>query len=341
MNFIKYSDLSKDEWNRYIDRINGITFNYTAEKISFDLEYSKNIIANETFVALENKRPIAAAQIYIEKYSDHFQISWNGSYCCAPYIDVGLDYMIQEKVAKKLLANIDAIAKKYQCKKIMLKQDPLGNPDQSSTFYNYNFLLKHEYIDESGMTQLIDLRKNVNKLYADVRKGHKSDIKRGNLYDVKIYDQHNITDEMIELYKDIYEADAGRVTRNSELYQYYLEFIKNGKGMAAFGSVHGQEVGVAIVTIYKNTAYYSSYGELEQELNHVPIGHILQWKIINYLKEHGIEYYEMGEQVFGKTHYSDPDIKLINISNFKRGFGGYTVPFWRGVKYINDSIMQP
>ena len=59
MDYIKYSDLSKDEWNQYIDRINGITFNYTAEKIAFDLEYSRNIIENETFVALENKKPIA------------------------------------------------------------------------------------------------------------------------------------------------------------------------------------------------------------------------------------------------------------------------------------------
>ena len=321
MDYIKYSDLSKDEWNQYIDRINGITFNYTAEKIAFDLEYSRKI-----------KKPIAVSEIYIEKIGEEYQISWNGSYCCAPYIDIGLDYQVQEKVVKKLMAYMESIAEKYQCRKIMLKCDPLGNPMQRSIFYNYNFLLKYGYIDESGMTQLIDLRKSKEKLYADVRKGHKSDIKRGRLYDVKIYTKHNIQDEMIELYKSIYEKDAGRVTRNSELYRYYFEFIKNGKGLLAFGSIDGQEVGVVVVTIYKNTAYYSSYGELEEELNHVPIGHILQWEIINYLKEHGIEFYEMGEQVFGETHYSNPDRKLINISNFKRGFGGYTVPFWRGVK---------
>ncbi len=332
MEFIKYADLSRNEWNQYIDQIDGITFNYTAERISFNFEYSKAIIENETFLALDNKIPVAAAEIYIEKIGEEFQISWNGSYCNAPYIDIKLDYRVQENLARKLMAHIDEIAENYQCKKIMLKEDPLGNPEQSSTFYNYNYLLKYGYMDESGMTQLIDLRQSIDKLYSDVRKGHKRHINRGKIYDIKIYGQHNITDEMIELYKDIYEKDAGKVTRNSELYRYYLEFIKNGKGLAAFGSIDGQEVGVVVVTIYKNTAYYSSYGELEEELNHVPIGHVLHWEIINYLKEHGIEFYEMGEQIFGRTHYSNPEAKLINISNFKRRFGGYTVPFWRGVK---------
>ena len=332
MEYIRYTDLSSSEWNQYIDQIAGITFNYTAERISFNFEYSRMIMVNETFLALDNRKPVAAAEIYIEKIGEEFQISWNGSYCNAPYIDIKLDYRVQENLARKLMAHIDEIAENYQCKKIMLKEDPLGNPEQSSTFYNYNYLLKYGYMDESGMTQLIDLRQSIDKLYSDVRKGHKRHINRGKIYDIKIYDQHNITDEMIELYKDIYEKHAGKVTRNSELYRYYLEFIKNGKGLAAFGSIDGQEVGVVVVTIYKNTAYYSSYGELEEELNHVPIGHVLHWEIINYLKEHGIEFYEMGEQVFGKTHYSNPDTKLINISNFKRRFGGYTVPFWRGVK---------
>lgn len=337
MEYIKYSDISANAWNQYIDKINGITFNYTAQWLSFCLEYSTNIISDESFLVLENQRPIAAALVYIEEISGKRQISWNDGYCQAPYIDNGLEYRIQEKYAKKILSYIDGLAEQYQCTKIMLKADPLGNPGQQTIFYNYNFLLKHGYMDESGMTQLIDLRKTKEDLYADVRKGHKSDMKKGRIYDVQIYDKDSMTEDLIERYKEIYEEDAGRVTRNSELYRFYLDFIRSGMGLAAFGKIDGKEVGVALVTMYKNTAYYSSYAELETELSHVPIGHILQWEIINYLKDHGIAFYEMGEQVYGKTHYSVPEEKIINISNFKRGFGGYTVPFWRGVKYLDGT----
>ncbi len=332
MDYIRYCDLSENEWNQWIAQIDGITFNYTAQRLSFNLEYSQSIVSNESFIVLESKKPVAAAELYIENFSGQHQISWNGGYCCAPYLDKNLTYQAQEKYAKKIMGHIDDVALKYKCDKIKLKADPLGNPDQSTIFYNYNFLLKHGYLDQSGMTQIIDLRQEKDKIYADIRKGHKSDIKRGKVYDVKIYDQYTVKDEMIERYKNIYEADAGRVTRNSQLYRYYLEFIKSGMGILAFGSAHRKEAGVAIVTIYNNTAYYSSYGELEQELDHVPIGHVLQWEIINNLKDRGIEFYEIGEQVFGKTSYHNPDVKLINISSFKRGFGGYTVPFWRGMK---------
>ncbi len=335
MEYIRYADISEIEWNRYIDMINQVTFNYTAQWVSFCLEYSKNIVSNESFIVLDNRKVIAASVIYIENYSGEHQISWNGGYCRAPYIDSGLEYRIQEKYAKKILSYIDAIAKKYQCTKIMLEVDPLGNPEQKTTFYNYNYLLKYGYLDESGLTQLIDLRKSKEELFADIRKGHKSDIKGGRIYDVQVYGKDNMTEQMIERYKEIYEEDAGKVTRNSELYHFYLEFIRSGMGLAAFGKIGGKEVGVVLITMYKKTAYYSSYAELETELNRVPIGHILQWEVINYLKDYGVEFYETGEQVYGKTHYSVPDEKIINISNFKRGFGGYTVPFFRGVKYLD------
>lgn len=275
MEYIKYSEISAYEWNQNIGKINGITFNYTAQWLSFCLEYATGITANESFLVLENGKAMAAAVIYVEEFSGKRQISWNGSYCQAPYIDDSLEYRMQEKYMKKILAYIDGLAESYQCTKIMLKADPLGNPQQKTIFYNYNFLLKHGYLDESGMTQLIDLRRSKEGLYADIRKGHKSDLKKGRIYDIQIYDKDSMTEELIERYREIYEEDAGRVTRNSELYHFYLDFIKNGMGLAAFGESDGKEIGVALVTMYKNTAYYSSYAELTAELNHVPVGHIL------------------------------------------------------------------
>ena len=48
----------------------------------------------------------------------HFkQISWNGSFCLASYIDVELGYRVQEKYAKKIIEHIDDLAKCYACKK--------------------------------------------------------------------------------------------------------------------------------------------------------------------------------------------------------------------------------
>ena len=335
MKYVRYAEIERNVWDSFINKMEKCPFNYTSDKIEFDVEYSQRIIANESFVLQEGKRILAVAAIYIEEDGEgNRQISWNGRYCLGPYIEESLNYQKQEKYGKEVAEYIDLIAEQYKCKEIWLRLDPLSNPRQSNTFYNYNFLLKYGYIDNSSLTQLIDLRKTQKDLYADIRKGHKSDIKKGQRYEIEIYDASNITEEQIELYKSIYELDAGKVTRNSELYMHYFYFIQNGLGALALAKYEEKYVAVMIVTFFQKTAYYSSYGELTEQLEGIPVGHAMQWKMMQYLKDRGIESYELGEQVFGNTHYSCQDKKLIDISNYKRGFGGYTVPFWRGRKII-------
>ena len=170
-------------------------------------------------------------------------------------------------------------------------------------------------------------------LFSDIRKGHKSDIKKAD-YSITFFDKENITEDVIKEYRRIYECDAGMVTRNSQMSHHYLKFVQDGNGLVGIAKKGHENVAVIIVTLYKDTAYYSSYAELTDKLEHISVGHVLQWETILELKKRGIAFYEIGEQVFGKTHYSDPDKKLINISRFKRGFGGYTVPFYRGIKEL-------
>lgn len=337
MEYIRFTEISAQEWDNYLEQFSNSTFNYKANKINFDVEYAKNIIENEAFLMLDNKKPIAAAAIYIEKIEGQGnQMRWSNSYCPAPYIETGLSYRLQEKYSKKVFEYLEQIAKKYQCEIIKLRLDPLCNPEQTNKFYNCNYLWKHGFIDYSSLTQIIDLRASEEEIYADIRKGHKSNIKSGKQYEIEFYDAHNMQDEKIHLYREIYEKDAGMVTRNSEMTHHYLQFIKDGNAVLGFAKKDGVYLAVIIVTCYKNTAYYSSYAELTEQMNHVPAGHILQWESMKYLKNHGIEFYEIGEQVYGKTHYSNPEEKLIHISNYKRGFGGYTVPFFRGEKKLQQ-----
>lgn len=335
MKYVRYAEIERNVWDSFINKMEKCPFNYTSDKIEFDVEYSQRIIANESFVLQEGKRILAVAAIYIEEDGEgNRQISWNGRYCLGPYIEESLNYQEQEKYGKEFAEYIDLIAEQYECKEIWLRLDPLSNPRQSNTFYNYNFLLKYGYIDNSSLTQLIDLTNSIERLYSDIRKGHKRHIKRGMRYEVEFYDASNITSKQIELYKQIYEEDAGKVTRNSELYMHYLYFIQNGLGVLELAKYEGEYIAVLISTCFHETAYYSSYAERSEKLDDIPVGHMMHWKMMLYLREKGVKYYEIGPQVFGDTHYSIADKKMIDISSFKRRFGGYTVPFWRGRKII-------
>lgn len=330
MEYIKYVEIDNKQWNQYMDEIESSTFNCTTEKINFDVEYSEKMISNESIVLVVDKKPVAVSAIYVEeKENAQKAISWAGTYCMAPIVHQGFSYHLQEKYMEVMLEYIDELSKMFGCSEIMLRYDPLSNPANLNKIYNYNYLIRKGYIDRSSFTQILDLQKEEKELYSDIRKGHKSDIKKGN-YDVIFFDNKNITKEVIEEYRRIYECDAGKVTRNSQMSHHYLHFVQNGKGIVGFAKKNKETVAVIIVTFYKNTAYYSSYAELTEQLNGISAGHMLQWNTILELKKREIKFYEIGEQVFGPTHYDDPDKKLIDISRFKRGFGGYTVPLFRG-----------
>lgn len=336
MEFIKYESLGRDAWDDYIEQIQGVTFSYTAINIEFELDFSETKINNESFLALQDNQPVAVVILYFERHSEEGTTTgWGGHYCKAPYVSKGISLRLREKYIKEIMFYIDNISEQYQCKDMKFRMDPLINPEQRDKLYNYNYMMKYGYKGDLDLSQMLDLRHSEQELYADIRKGHKSDIKRGKKYEIEIYDNKNMTKDKIVLYRKIYEEDAGRVTRNSQMYMHYYEFIRDKKGVIAFAKVEGEYVGVLIATFYKNTAYYSSYAERTNQLEGVPVGHVLQWETIKYLKQHGIEFYEMGEQVFGSYEKGTEEAKLVNIATYKRGFGGYTVPVFKGEKKMD------
>lgn len=330
-----YTEMPKEQWDEYVAKIDGSTFNYTSVKIDFDTDYSTGIVKNESAVFLVDNKPVGIAVVYVEELKDQeYTIGWSGGFGVVPLIQHNTSYKLQEKYMEKLLEYIENVALKYNCKKVMLRFDPLCNPENDCKLYNYNVLMKEGYTDKSTLSQIIDLSLDQDKLKSMVRKGHKSDIKRGN-YEIEFYDKTNMSQNIIEEYKRIYELDAGKVTRNSQMYQHYYNFVVDEKAIIALAKKNGENVAVLIATFYKDTAYYSSYAELTEKLSGIPVGHQLQWNTMLELKRRGIHYYEIGEQVFGSYEKGTEEAKLVNISNFKRGFGGYTVPFFRGVKYLN------
>lgn len=335
MDILKFSKIPNAQWDKYIGEINGTTFKYTSCSINFEVEYAQTILANESFIAVVNHKPIAAMTLYINEDKDGVRtISWNGRYCMVPLLDNNLTYQLQEKYLKKIFKYITEIEAKYQCSKSLLSFDSLKNPQQQEKLYNYNFLMKYGYMEQNTLTQLIDLRQDEQILFSEIKNGHRGHMKKGEEYDFLFFGADNIREDLIQKCRQIYEYDAGMVTRNSELIAHYLKFIQQDCGVLGFAKYREEYLATIIATYYKNTAYYSLYAEMTDKMNGKPAGHKLQWELMKYLKAKGIEFYELGEQVFGNTHYATYDKKLINISTYKREFGGYTVPIYRGVKEI-------
>ena len=48
----------------------------------------------------------------------------------------------------------------------------------------------------------------------------------------------------------------------------------------------------------------------------------------------------MDNQYFGPQMFEHPSVKEINISKFKRGFGGAMRPLYRGIKFYDEDLLK-
>lgn len=154
------------------------------------------------------------------------------------------------------------------------------------------FLLRHGHKARPYYTQIIDLTKTEEELHADLRKSYKSLVNNGIVRPITINEAKSIHD--------------GYSSRSLETWEIQKTMIGTQQ---AFLLGEG-EVTYVLVYYNESSSYYAS-GRGGQ-------GHRCLWKAIIIAKECGCENFELGEQVFS----GDP--KLVNISKFKRGFGGKT-----------------
>jgi lipid II:glycine glycyltransferase (peptidoglycan interpeptide bridge formation enzyme) len=183
-------------------------------------------------------------------------------------------------------------------------------------------------------TQIIDVRKDPLDLMREMRKGHKSDIRRAEkfFHDFVLWREKDDQDLFFS-YMKLHEKAAGRKTRPEETFAMMYSWIQEGNGALFGAELNGRPVSFAYVNLYKECAYYSSACN-DPEIQNLPLAHFVQWSIIKWLHDNGYRYYEIGWQFFAPTPIFPASEKEIAISRFKRGFGGITVPIVFSERFI-------
>jgi len=168
------------------------------------------------------------------------------------------------------------------------------------------FLLRHGYIARPYYTQIIDLTKTEEELHADLRKSYKSLVNKVSQADIYSFNDISCV-QMVH-----------SVSRNQESWDVQKQMIESEAAFCIdYAQNHGNTCPPYAGGIFYHNKYscYYATGCSRSNVN----THPLLWKAILYAKKLGIKSFEMGEQLFSGEE------KLVNISKFKRGFGGKTV----------------
>ena len=318
--------LTKDkyqQWNDFVDTSSDAWFWHSTHWLEYTLNYIPGS-SSLSFMVMENKQILAICPLILK--DNEFDLFWSPAFANMPDKK-------KERVIDFTFEQVDRLASENKVKRASFMIYPLSFP-------KYNYLMKQGYSDTSINTQVIDLRQDLKVIHGAMRKGHDYDTDRGlKQLGVVIWNKDNITKAIFDDYCNLHHKDSGRVTRPQITFDIQFDWIKQGNAIL-LGALPNpptfldEFLGFSYIFTYKNKANYGSACS-DPEYSGLPIGHALTWKTIEWLKEHGFEYYELGWQQYGNQPYDFPSKKELEISFFKRGFGGYSVSLYRGGKYYD------
>jgi hypothetical protein len=333
------------EWDDFCLESDEAWFNHTTAWIEYTLAMR---IGNESlhtsFMVYENRSLLAICPLIIEKNKYNkiqtTEFSYSGFLTPAPALKNDVIKKKRKKIIDLIFNKIDEIALQYNVVRSLFMIYPLSHNFLRTEQHSHNILQSYGYNDISISSQIIDLTLDLDLIRSGFRKGHKYDINRGlKPYNFEIWDSKHITPEVFELYRLMHRKAAGRVTRPEKTFDLMYRWIESGDSILVSAQYDAKYLGFSIINIYKNCAYYQSSCN-DPDFKGIPIAHAMQWRIIEYLKSNRINYYELGWQFSKGLSFESGTAKELDISKYKRGFGGFTVPLFRGEKFYSSQYFQ-
>ena len=325
---IIYKEQNEDLFWKYWNQITKkASYAYFQNTIKIYLLTLKNkLMVDKRFIYLENKIPLAAVFLPIEKQKNNISISLNNNFIPSPIFDAS--------VSKKVFLLIEKISQEIKVKKIMFAIDPLGPA-------LYNYLQKYGFIDSSILSYVIDL--NGVDLLSLCRKGNRNEIKKiltCNDYSLFYIDKKKPNCVIFKDYIKLHHLCSGKKTRPDESFDLQFDNLKKGNGVLFGLSFKKKNLGFVYFEFNQENAIYYS-GSDDPKYNFLPLYHVLIYSAMKYLKKHGIKYIDTGQPSSPSAQFGyTPDKKQLNIALFKRGFPGDYKNYYRGIKYFSKDLFK-
>lgn len=325
--FLKY-------WEQFTTTHN-VPWRYSLSVLAYQRAYSANkLLADESFLVTHNEEIVAICPLFIEQFEATPEISFGGGYSPAPLLNRQSGNSLQKKTEQFCYEAIDNVAKKNSLSRARMMLDPaISSP--------WNALQQYGYLEASLATTVLDLSTPSAKLHSTLRKSYKSLINKAKRnFSYVIIDYTNPSQELVEQYREMHHRAAGRVTRPLETFNLQHEGIVQDHGMLLGIQYENRFVAFSYFLHSGQSAYYGSAADEPDYSGNIPLEHSIIWAAVEYYKERGIPYFEVGTQQFGPQIFDHPSDKDLSIAFFKRGFSTQPSPLFRGIKYYSSELFE-
>lgn len=331
MDVVLFADIGDAVWQETLNGSDDAWFWHTRSYSDFLLEINKaRGVRDASFALVDKSRVVAVCPLYLDEVAGTQQLGCGDEPVPFPALANALSPIARERILEHYFGELARLADVHCAASIRMRISPLARNHIANPLRPFNPLARYAFLDLPISTQVIDLRLSEAALWTDVRKGHRYDIRRAEkVCEAVIWDHATITPEVFARYQQLHCKDAGRVTRSQRSFDIMFAWIQAGHAILAEAIRDGSSIAFALITVFADGAFYGS-GCKDPDTVDLNASHMLQWNTMLWLKTSGCKYYDTGLQYFGPQWSHVPTEKEINISKYKRGFGGVTIPVHSG-----------
>ena len=299
-----------------------------------------DLIANRSFFIVQGPELVAIAPLVVERGAEGPRFAFAGGPLAAPAIKRAVGVAGRREIREFYARTLAERAREDDVTSTSIRVPALSEGCVASPGPYVNPFLRVGYFDLPYLTQIIDLQPDEAALWSAIRKGHKADIKSARRrFGATVWYRDDLPAGRFGDYQALHVKDAGRVTRSQKTFDMMEAWVRDGH--AALVDVHdgGRPVAFALLILYKDGGMYASACK-DPDIGSLPASHLVQWTAITWLKARGFRWYDVGLQQFGRQWYEVPSEKDLTIAQFKRGFGGRTVPLPTAEVFFTAEAME-
>lgn len=298
---------------------------YLSGVIDYQLAYwlgNEVAITDLSLLLFHDNRPCGLWPLSISSYPDGWRIGSSGGPVEPPLFVSRLAARSARAMTAKCLevasqlAHDQAIAC-WESAQSFAGDLGLGEWHDRAMRQGANCRLQHE--------MYVDLSQGLTSIKSNFRKSYKALIGSGTrLWEISILDEDgkSIWDE----YRKLHFAVTGRITRSQESWDRQYQAICDGQSFLVYlrNKETGRMVGGGLFYITKDEGLYA-VGAYDRDLFGKPLGHVVQYRAIEEMKNRGVRWYKLGARPY-PTDDPAPSEKELTIADFKQGFASHLLP---------------
>jgi len=311
-------------WEKLSGRIPYLPVAYSNSSIDFQWAYQRGHGGDWqdlSIVVYWDHQPIGIWPLSFSTKEGRGLLSSHGLAVHPPLLVADCAATVRKRVTKSCLKIADAIAmdtgiSSWESGESFTDSYGLSNWHKASMASGASCKITHDLF--------IDLALSLEEIKGGFRKSYKSLVTSGTQHwMVSVLDTAN--ESAWNQFRELHLSVSGRKTRSDETWSIHQRDITEQRGFLVYllNNSGGMDGG-GFFNFTQDEGVYG-VGAYKRELFDKPLGHVVQYRAIEELKNRGVRWYKVGQRPYA-SETPQPSDKEISIGDFKEGFASHMFP---------------